>query len=208
VGTPKSICLLVFVASLGAQTPTPDRVVAEWMLRMGGSVNLHGERRALRDLTELPVTDFAIHTLNFTGVTQWGASRKTEMKRLPKLARVKELYVNGRLWYDQPVTLVASTMGMRAASTELDLLERMRSIPEGGGNVLDNTACVFVHEHAEANSHKCNGLAMLVAGGGIRGGVHAKAHNGIGDVYLTIVEEILKTKLEFPTAREKMGALV
>ncbi len=88
------------------------------------------------------------------------------------------------------------------------LLERMRSIPEGDGNVLDNTACVFVHEHAEANSHKCNGLAMLVAGGGIRGGVHTKTHNGIGDVYLTIAEEILKTKLSFPTAREKMTALV
>jgi len=88
------------------------------------------------------------------------------------------------------------------------LLERMRSIPEGDGNVLDNTACVFVHEHAEANSHKCNGLAMLVAGGGIRGGVHTKAHNGVGDVYLTIAEEVLKTKLNFPTAREKMSALI
>ena len=74
--------------------------------------------------------------------------------------------------------------------------------------MLDNTACVFVHEHAEANSHKCNGLAMVVAGGGIRGGMHTKTHHGIGDVYLTIAEEVLKTKLEFPTAREKVGALV
>ena len=88
------------------------------------------------------------------------------------------------------------------------LLERMRSIPEGDGNVLDNTACVFVHEHAEANSLKCNGWAMLVAGGGIRGGMHTKTHHGIGDVYLTIAEEVLKTKLEFPTAREKVGAIV
>src|SRR5437867_4741931 len=52
------------------------------------------------------------------------------------------------------------------------LLERMRSIPEGSGNLLDNTCCVFVHEHAEANPHKCNGLAILVAGGGIKGGLH------------------------------------
>jgi len=88
------------------------------------------------------------------------------------------------------------------------LLERMRSIPEGDGNVLDNTACVFVHEHAEANSHKCNGLAVLLAGGGIRGGTHTKSHHGIGDVYLTIAEEILKTKPAFPTAREKMSAIV
>lgn len=87
-------------------------------------------------------------------------------------------------------------------------LQKLRSIPEGEGNVLDNTACVFVHEHAEANAHKCNGLAMLAAGGGIRGGVHTKSHNGVGDVYLTIAEELLKTKLAFPTAREKMSALV
>jgi len=67
-----------------------------------------------------------------------------------------------------------------------------------------------VHEHAEANPHKCNGLALLVAGGGIKGGTHTKTHNSFGDIYLTIAEEILKTKLgkEFPTAEEKMPFLV
>ncbi len=90
------------------------------------------------------------------------------------------------------------------------LLQRMRSIPEGDGNVLDHTSCVFAHEHAEADPHKCNGLAILLAGGGIKGGMHTKSHNGIGDVYLTIVEEILKTPLgkEFPTAEEKMSAII
>jgi Protein of unknown function (DUF1552) len=90
------------------------------------------------------------------------------------------------------------------------LLERMREMPEGDGNLLDNTACVFVHEHAEANPHKCNGLAILVAGGGMKTGTHTKSHNSIGDVYLTIAEEVLKTPLgkEFPTAEEKMSALV
>ena len=64
------------------------------------------------------------------------------------------------------------------------MLEGLRAIPEGDGNLLDNTATVFVHEHAEADPHKCNGLAMLVAGGGIKGNMHTKTHNGIGDVYL------------------------
>ena len=116
----RAVFSLAIVASLGAQTATPDRIVAEWMLRMGGSVVLHGERRPVRDLMELPVGDFAIHTLNFTGVTQWGSSLELEMKRLPKLSRVKELYVNGRLWYDQPVPLVASTMALLASSTVLE----------------------------------------------------------------------------------------
>jgi hypothetical protein len=88
------------------------------------------------------------------------------------------------------------------------LLRRLKSIPEGDGNVLDNTCCVFVHEHAEANPHKCNGLAILVAGGGVKGGLHTKTHHGIGDVYLTLAEEVLNTKLDFPTAEEKLSALV
>jgi hypothetical protein len=51
---------------------------------------------------------------------------------------------------------------------------------------------------------------MIVAGGGIKGNRHTKTHNGIGDVYLTIADEILKSPLgkDFPTAEEKMPALV
>jgi len=90
------------------------------------------------------------------------------------------------------------------------MLEGLRAIPEGEGNLLDHTTCVMVHEHAEANPHKCNGLAVLVAGGGVKGGTHTKTHNSFGDIYLTVAEEILKTKLgkEFPTAEEKMSFLV
>jgi hypothetical protein len=90
------------------------------------------------------------------------------------------------------------------------MLEGLKAIPEGEGNLLDHTTCVMVHEHAEANPHKCNGLAVLVAGGGIKGGTHTKTHNSFGDIYLTIAEEILGTKLgkEFPTAEEKMSFLV
>jgi Protein of unknown function (DUF1552) len=90
------------------------------------------------------------------------------------------------------------------------LLERMRSIPEGDGNLLDHTCAVFMHEHAEANAHKCNGLAILLAGGAgkMKTGLHTKSHNGIGDVYKTIGEEILKAPIDFPTAQEKMSAIV
>ncbi len=90
------------------------------------------------------------------------------------------------------------------------LLNRMKAIPEGDGTLLDHTAAVFVHEHAEANPHKCNGLAILTAGGGMKGGLHTKSRNSIGDVYLTIAEEVLKTPLggAFPTAEEKLSAIV
>ena len=83
-------------------------------------------------------------------------------------------------------------------------------MPEGDGHLLDHTCCVYVHEHAEANSHKCNGLAIMLAGGGIKGNTHSKSHNSIGDVYLTIADEVLKTPIgkEFPTAEEKMSEIV
>jgi len=51
---------------------------------------------------------------------------------------------------------------------------------------------------------------MMVAGGGIKGGMHTKSHNSIGDVYLTIADEVVKSPIgkEFPTAEEKMSALI
>ena len=51
---------------------------------------------------------------------------------------------------------------------------------------------------------------MMVAGGGIKGNTHTKSHNSIGDVYLTVAEEVLKTPVgkDFPTGEEKMSTLV
>ena len=88
----------------------------------------------------------------------------------------------------------------------------MKSIPEGDGNLLDHTACVFVHEHAEANPHKDNGLALMLAGhaGGMKTGMHTKMRNTIGDLYLTMAEEVFKPPLEkgFPTAEKKISGIV
>src|SRR5438067_64419 len=75
-----------------AQDASPDRVVAEWMLRMGGSVVLEGQRRPITDLADLPTSDFRLHTLNFSGVTQWAFALEDELKRLPQIPHIKELY--------------------------------------------------------------------------------------------------------------------
>ena len=116
----RTVCLVAAsVAACWGQQASPDRIVAEWMLRMGGSVFLEGQRQPISDLADLPTTDFRIHTLNFTGITQWAASLEDELKRLPPLPHLKELYVNGRLWYDQPVSRVAATIALFASSTEL-----------------------------------------------------------------------------------------
>ena len=71
---------------------------------------------------------------------------------------------------------------------------------------------MFAHEHAEANPHKDNGLALILAGhaGGMRTGMHSKMRNTIGDLYLTIAEEIFKLRLDngFPSAETKVTGVV
>ena len=130
LGRPTAVlCLLAAISVLGwAQDASPDRVVAEWMVRMGGSVVLEGQRRPISDLADLPTTDFHIRTLNFTGVTQWAFALEDELRRLPPLAHVKEVYVNGRLWYDQPISLVEATMSLFAGSPELETLVLSRPV--------------------------------------------------------------------------------
>src|SRR5204862_3090810 len=72
---PLVVCLLAWaMAPAWAQEASPDRIVAEWMLRMGGSVVLEEQRRPITDLADLPTSDFRLHTLNFTGITQQGSA--------------------------------------------------------------------------------------------------------------------------------------
>ena len=118
--------VLFLLAPLGgvasAQQPSPDRVVAEWMVRVGGSVVLEGQRKPIFDLADLPATDFRIHALNFTGITMYAASLQDELRRLPALPHLKELYINGRLWYDQPAPRVAATISLFSEATQLEKL--------------------------------------------------------------------------------------
>ena len=100
--------------------PAADRMVAEWMLRMGGSIVLEGQRKPITDLVDLPATDFRIHTLNFTGITMYAASLQDELRKLPPIPHLKELYINGRLWYDQPAPRVAATIELFSYATQLE----------------------------------------------------------------------------------------
>ena len=91
-------------------------------------------------------------------------------------------------------------------------LQRLKSVPEGEGTLLDHTCCLFVHEHAEANPHKDNGLGAIVAGhqGKLVTGTHTKAHNTIGDLYVTVAEDLFNLPLEkgFPTASKKIAGVI
>ncbi|MCC6589706.1 MAG: DUF1552 domain-containing protein [Bryobacterales bacterium] len=91
------------------------------------------------------------------------------------------------------------------------LVGKLKATPEGAGNLLDNTALLFVHEHAEANSHKNNNLALILAGHvkGMKTGLHSHVTGTLGDLYVTIADELLGARLNtFPTFDKKLAEVV
>src|SRR5579885_823556 len=84
-------------------------------------------------------------------------------------------------------------------------LSKLKSIPEGDGTLLDHTCALFVHEHAEANPHKNSGHGLILAGhaGRLATGMHSRVTGTIGDLYVTLAEDVLGTKIELPTADRK-----
>jgi hypothetical protein len=91
------------------------------------------------------------------------------------------------------------------------LVAKLKSTPEGDGSLFDHTTLMYVHEHAEANPHKNSGLAMIVAGGSkkLARGSHTRVTGTVGDVYLTLADEVLGAGIgKFPTATKKIGTLL
>jgi hypothetical protein len=91
------------------------------------------------------------------------------------------------------------------------LVAKLESIKEGDGTLFDHTALIFTHEHAEANVHKNNGLAMIVAGGSskVAKGAHTRITGTAGDVYMTVANDVVGAGIEkFPTATKRIGELL
>ena len=91
------------------------------------------------------------------------------------------------------------------------LLNKLKSIPEGEGTLLDNCCLVYAHEHAEANPHKNHGLGLIVAGhaGRLAMGQHSRMEGTFGDLYLTLADDVMNAGLgKFPTATKKLDGLV
>jgi hypothetical protein len=89
------------------------------------------------------------------------------------------------------------------------LIAKLKSIPEGDGTLFDHTALLFIHEHAEANIHKNNGLVAITAGHKrLARGRHSKVTGTIGDLYLAVANDVLKVGIEnFPTAERKLDGI-
>ena len=91
------------------------------------------------------------------------------------------------------------------------MLGRLKSIPEGDGTLLDNCCLVYVHEHAEANAHKNNGMIAIVAGhaGSMVTGCHTVTAGTMGDLYLSLANDVMQAGVDgFPNARRKLPGIV
>ena len=82
------------------------------------------------------------------------------------------------------------------------LVAKLKATPEGAGSLLDNSALLFVHEHAEANSHKNSGGAVILAGhaGRLKTGHHTRVTGTFGDLYRTVAKEVGAPIDHFPTS--------
>ena len=90
------------------------------------------------------------------------------------------------------------------------LMAKLKAVPEGDGTLLDHCCLLFLHEHAEANIHKNNGMVAITAGHKrLAAGRHTKVTGTIGDLYLALANDIMQTGLDaFPTADEKLTGVV
>jgi hypothetical protein len=90
------------------------------------------------------------------------------------------------------------------------LLAKLKSIPEGDGNLLDHTLLAFVHEHAEANPHKNTNCPIILAGhaGRLKTGVHSRMNGTVGELYLTLTDDVLAIGLgPFSAANRKLSGI-
>jgi hypothetical protein len=91
------------------------------------------------------------------------------------------------------------------------LIAKLKSIPEGDGTLLDHCCLLYIHEHAEANDHKNNGLPAIVAGHASKlvTGTHSKMTGSMGDLYQTLANRVMRTGIDhFPTGGHELLGVV
>src|SRR5262245_44518837 len=90
------------------------------------------------------------------------------------------------------------------------LIGKLKAVPEGSGTLFDNCCLLYIHEHAEANVHKINGLVAILAGhlNGMTTGLHTRVTGTMGELYLGVANDVLRLGIgSFPTASGKLGGL-
>ena len=87
---------------------------------------------------------------------------------------------------------------------------KLKAVPEGGGTLFDHCTLLYVHEHAEANIHKNNGLVAIAAGDRRKlvTGTHSKVTGTMGDLYLAAAAAVGAPLGGFPTANRPLEGVL
>jgi len=160
-------------------------------------------------------SDLLAHALasNQTRVASYMLSKCQGLSRFPWLGHTAQRhheYTHGQVETPRGMRILRDICRWHVEEFAY-LVAKLKSIPEGDGTLLDNTCLLFVHEHAEANAHKNNNLAVIVAGhaGGIKTGLHTRTTGTLGDLYVTVADEVMKADIrQFPTAEKKLSEIV
>jgi hypothetical protein len=178
------------------------------------------EPEDVSDLTDYPriaklQTDLVVHALasHQTRVASYMLTKCQSLARFPWLgytARRHHDYTHERADGPEGQRILRDICRWHVEEFAY-LLGKLKAVPEGNGTLLDNCAILYIHEHAEANAHKNNGLSCILAGhaGGIKTGLHSEYAGTMADLYLTIAAEVIKTPIAtFPTADKKLTGIV
>src|SRR6185503_3625286 len=130
----RPITLLLTIVAFLPSARASDRAVAEWVLRMGGSVSIDGSRAPVHEIARLPDRDFQLTGVNLVPVTV----NPPEFQRLSGLSNLKELYVCGRTWNSMPVKVSRETLKILGTITSLERL--ILSLPVQTDIPLDDEA--------------------------------------------------------------------
>ena len=89
-----AVFLFAILTTAAQPAPEPERSVASWIIRMGGSVTPVGANEPIRDLSLLPSGDFRVAVADFTGTLL----TPEELKRIRNLTELRELYLPAPMW--------------------------------------------------------------------------------------------------------------
>src|SRR5262245_39551587 len=114
----RSAILVLALISTAASALASDRTVAEWVLRMGGSVTVDGSHTPVWKIQQLPDSDFRLTGINLVPVTV----DPPEFQRLVGLSHLKELYVSGRTWHSLHTKVSRDTFKLFGTLANLERL--------------------------------------------------------------------------------------
>jgi hypothetical protein len=160
-------------------------------------------------------SDLLVHALasRQTRVASYMLSKCQGLSRFPWLGHTAQRhheYTHGQVETPQGMRILRDICRWHVEEFAY-LVGKLKATPEGEGTLLDHTCLLFVHEHAEANIHKNNGLAVIVAGhsGKMKTGLHTRITGSLGDLYVTLADEVVQARLgSFPTFEKKLSDVV